>query len=118
MPEKAKLNLVVIYASSIEKSRDFYSELGLCFQLEQHGKGPEHYAASLGAVGVLELYPANEGDTSTVRLGFTIDSMPEKLDCLRVAGAKVVSGIKQTAWGTRAVVEDPDGNRVELVQSE
>ena len=117
MTNEAKLNLVVIYVRDIEESRGFYSELGLFFEREQHGKGPAHYAASVGTNAVLELYPASDNNISKARLGFTVDSLSETLACLAKSNARILSDIRKSAWGTRAVVEDPNGNRVELLQA-
>ena len=110
------LNLVVVYASDVDAAIQFYGCLGLKFQSEQHGSGPKHYAATMGDA-VLEIYPvANGGGHGIVRLGFHVASVGDVLNELRSQGAKVVSEPKNSPWGLRAVVEDPDGNRVELSQ--
>ncbi|ANW22376.1 VOC family protein [Streptomyces clavuligerus] len=65
-------NLIVIYTDQLEACRDFYSRLGLDLQREQHGTGPEHYAAELDGGTVFELYPAGRRPaTGYLRLGLT-----------------------------------------------
>ena len=68
-----RANLVVLYCVNLEECRQFYTDLGLDFTTEQHGKGPRHYAAILADGVVFELYPAGPGrETGALRLGFTL----------------------------------------------
>ncbi|MEX1028309.1 MAG: VOC family protein [Candidatus Paceibacterota bacterium] len=112
-----RLNLLVIRSQEPNRTVRFYELLGLRFQEEQHGKGPVHWAAEVDGV-VVEVYPAQskgEVDRST-RLGFDLDDVESVVASLRDQGAEVVGDLKQTQWGLRAVVKDPDGRSVELVQ--
>jgi len=108
-----KLNLVVLRTTRIEEMRTFYSALGARFEKERHGNGPEHYAATLDDDLVLELYPSVDGamPDSGLRLGVRVDNIEETL---RSIGQSVAP--RQTQWGLRAVVRDPDGRTVELLQ--
>lgn len=110
-----KLNLLVLRTYRLEELRAFYSALGAKFEAEQHGSGPKHYAATLGAGLVLELYPCQEGaslDAGT-RFGLAVADLRQAL--CRV-GQPVTP--KETPWGLQAVVRDPDGRTIELSQSE
>lgn len=108
------LNLIVIQSADVQTAREFYSQLGLSFMEEQHGNGPRHIAAVLGAL-VLEIYPCQPGKIAApLRLGFQVPSLDQTLESLRSRGARIVREPQDSAWGRRAVVEDPDGNRVEL----
>lgn len=108
-----KVNLLVLRTSRMEEMRTFYSALGARFELEQHGKGPEHYAATLAGEFVLELYPCGDGVTpdAALRLGVTVDNIGEVID---LVGQSVAP--RQTQWGVCALVRDPDGRAVELTQ--
>ncbi|HVV99819.1 MAG TPA: VOC family protein, partial [Planctomycetaceae bacterium] len=66
---------------------------------------------------VFELYPlgADRAPTTGVRIGFSVDSVDELVPLVREAGAEVVQGPHDSAWGRRAVVRDLDGHTVELV---
>lgn len=89
--------LVVVYSDHLERCRAFYTDLGMRFVLEQHGTGPEHYAAELPGGLVLELYPATaRRPVSSNRLGFHV--APDTVDL---------------APGHH-VLEDPDGRAVEV----
>ena len=111
------LNLVVLRCLDIIKAAEFYSCLGLRFSLHRHGNGPEHYAAEIPG-SVFELYPLAPGGSSTVgvRVGFGVPSVDVALAALAGYPGCVVSAAKDSEWGRRAVVADPDGHRVELVE--
>jgi len=112
------LNLVVLRSEDIPRAAAFYSKLGLQFSQHQHGKGPEHYAAEL-AGGVFELYPASPEGPSTLgtRIGFKVPSVDAAIAALSEYPGAIVSPAKDSEWGRRAVVTDPDGHRVELTQA-
>ena len=96
---------------------DFYALLGIHFERERHGVGPEHLAGRLGSQ-VLEIYPQSGNvDSSGVRLGFDISSVDAAVNAVRQAGGSVVSEPRRGTWGYRAVLADPDGRRVEIIQS-
>lgn len=108
-----KLNLLVLRTPRMETMRAFYSALGAQFESERHGKGPEHYAATLGDGLVLELYPSREGAVpdSELRLGLSVEDIAATLRSL----GQIVEP-RHTQWGLRALVQDPDGRTIELVQ--
>jgi lactoylglutathione lyase len=111
------LTLFVLKTRQIEKLLVFYRSIGIEFVEEQHRKGPLHYSGKLGET-VFELYPATEDDSvdANVRLGFGVPMLIETMAALRSIGTSVVSELKATDWGTRAVVRDPEGRAVELYQ--
>ncbi|MEI8379326.1 MAG: VOC family protein [Planctomycetota bacterium] len=110
------LALIVIRVANIDQSAEFYSKLGLHFERESHNNGPEHFACTLGGT-VLELYPATDKYLPTqTRLGFVVTSVVNVVDTCRNAQIEIVSEPKDSPWGIRAIVADPDGNRVELTQ--
>ncbi len=95
----------------------FYSKLGLSFTKHRHGTGPEHFSAELQS-GVFELYPQSEDGPSSLgtRIGFTVSSVDEAIKALAEYPTAVVSPAKDSEWGRRAIVSDPDGHRIELLQ--
>jgi|GEM_PF-1731192 len=70
------LAYLVVSTNRIEECRAFYESLGLVFQWERHGDGPEfpeHYAARFRGGIVLELYPARgRGPSGPRRLGVVL----------------------------------------------
>jgi len=114
---KPVLSLVVLQARDLERAKEFYSLLGLEFITERHGSGPAHYAAKLGSI-VFEIYPCKSGTTMVpLRVGFCVPSLESTMDALRQRGARIIKEAANSPWGRRAVVEDPDGNPVELSPS-
>lgn len=66
------INLLVLRCKNIEKSKEFYEMIGICFKQEQHRVGPVHYAAEFGGV-VFELYPLLRDEmVDRSRLGFSL----------------------------------------------
>mgnify|MGYP001395022962 CR=1 FL=1 len=116
--DAVKLNLLVLKTHQLERLKDFYAALGLSFAEERHGEGPPHLAARVGDL-VLELYPlpadAGPADGMT-RVGFAVPDLDAAMRSLEALQAVVVSGPKMTEWGRRAVVRDPDGRAVKMVQ--
>jgi catechol 2,3-dioxygenase-like lactoylglutathione lyase family enzyme len=117
-PAKPALALVVIRSNDLDRSHRFYRQLGLEFVRHRHGKGPEHFSCELGS-GVFEIYPrASETDaTSSTRLGFHVASVDEMLTKLQASDVTVVAPACDSPWGRRAVVQDPDGHKVELTEN-
>lgn len=117
------MNLVVIRAADLDRSEAFYSALGLTFTRHRHGDGPLHCAAEIfdgqSPPLVFEIYPAKENvdRRDAVRLGFCVADIDAAMEALIAAGGKIVSKAKDSEWGRRAVVADPDGHRVELTMS-
>lgn len=72
-PSSIRVGLLVLYCGRLEECRRFYGDLGLDFTAEQHGRGPDHYAAVLAGGTVFELYPSKPGqETGALRLGLTV----------------------------------------------
>jgi lactoylglutathione lyase len=111
------LSLVVLRSANIELAAAFYSKLGLVFKLHRHGKGAEHYAAEMPGF-VFELYPLTADGLTTTgsRIGFTVPSIDEVIASLNDYPNAVVSAAKDSEWGRRAVIADPDGHRIELLE--
>jgi lactoylglutathione lyase len=113
------LNLVVLRTADLASARSFYEVLGLAFVQEQHGAGPVHLSCERGGM-VLELYPGKPGqaperlDAGATMLGFVVNSVESTLEKLQPLGVVVVTPPKDSAWGKRMVVLDPDGRAVEI----
>jgi lactoylglutathione lyase len=116
------IGLIVLRSGSVEASLAFYRAIGLSFIEEKHGSGPVHYSCVLGPT-VIEIYPGEaqepqdyRGSGSTL-LGFKVASLDAVLDTMKMMGAPVLTAPKRSAWGRRAIVQDPDGRAVELSET-
>jgi lactoylglutathione lyase len=111
--------LLVLKTRQVDKLRAFYQTLDISFTEEQHGKGPVHSAGQVAGV-LFEIYPlpdeAGAVDQMT-RLGFAVKKLEQVVESLRTSGAPVTGPPQKTAWGYRAVVQDPDGRAVELYEN-
>jgi len=114
---QSELSLIVIKTKQLEALKDFYQKLGLSFKEEKHGNGPIHYSSSIGNL-VIELYPlpkSIEVADSTTRLGFRVNNLDEIFKVLIASNTQVVSEPAQNEWGYSAIVKDPDGRSIELI---
>jgi lactoylglutathione lyase len=111
------LNLLVLKAEDPDRLCRFYSGFGLRFTREQHGNGPVHHASELGS-SVFEIYPRKPGEPSTtaIRLGFIVPSLDAALLAVRSGQGLVLSEPCEYHQGRRAVIRDPEGHKVELVE--
>ena len=110
-----RCTLIVLRCAHLDAARSFYEALGAHFVEEKHGEGPRHYAATFGGM-TLELYPG-EADVGT-RVGFAVADVDAAVSTLQALGASVRVAPRDSPWGRRAVVLDPDGRRVELHPSQ
>lgn len=112
------LSLVVLRSPDLDRAVAFYSKLGLQFTKHRHGTGPEHFSAELPGA-VFELYPQGADGPSTLgtRIGFAVDSIDQAITALADYPKALISSPKDSEWGRRAVVADPDGHRIELLQT-
>lgn len=112
------LSLVVLRSPDIARAAAFYARLGLQFTQHRHGAGPDHFSAVLAGGGVFEIYPLSGATPAFLaRVGFKVPSVDLALAGLRDVPESVMTAAHDSEWGRRAVVADPDGNKVELVQA-
>lgn len=107
------LDHIVLRCADLERSRAFYAAMGLQLRHEQHGRGSAHYSCDLGPV-VLELYPLAGRPSTGVRLGVRVASVRSALTALEGVGAEVVRAVEGPE--PSAVVRDPDGHEIALVE--
>jgi len=103
-----QVSLIVIRCQDIYISKIFYENLGLVFQKEKHGKGPEHFSSEYDHI-VFELYP-NKGiaTNDNIRLGFKSKNLSETIKSLDITSSYEFDG------NTVYIVTDPDGRKIEL----
>lgn len=111
------LSLVVLRCADLSMAARFYECLGLRFEHNRHGSGPEHLSANLGDT-VFELYPLAPNGLASVgtRIGFQVPSVDCALASLTGFPDAILTPAQTSDWGRRAVVKDPDGHRVELLE--
>ena len=109
------LNLLVLRTEEPQVLVSFYEALGLHFTREQHGNGPEHFSCRTGSVA-LEIYPLlDSAPTASTRIGFLVDDLARSCQIASRSG-RILQPPSPGEFGLRAVIEDPAGHKVELVQ--
>lgn len=119
---KPLINFIMIRTSRLIDIKDFYEGLGLELIEERHGNGPIHYSYEQDRL-VIEIYPGAEGnlpgwkDAGSIMLGFYVEGINGVIEKLEQLKGKLISKPIETERGIRAVLEDPDGRRIELIES-
>jgi lactoylglutathione lyase len=113
-----KLNLIVIRSVDLDRSVNFSQLLGLTFLKHRHGNGLEHFSSIVDGV-TFEIYPETPKAERTVgtRLGFQVLDLNALMNILSQSDTQIVMQPTDSEWGSRAVVSDPDGHRIELTQT-
>lgn len=110
-----KLTLVVIRTEKMDALAQFYQKLGIEFDEQRHGAGPNHFCADVEGT-TFEIYPAKKPEDvdKKTRLGFSIKNLKEKFEVFKIDPQYLVVDLQESEWGLRAIVSDPDGRAVEL----
>ncbi len=114
-----EFKLLVIRTSDIERLSEFYSLLGMTFRYHMHGNSPYHYSTTVGKT-VLEIYPLAKTQSiidNNLRLGFSLDNFEDSIQGLRQNEVVFVKEPMQTEFGFMAIIQDPDGRKIELYKS-
>lgn len=108
-----RLHCVVLLTSDPDAQREFYEKrLGLATAHAEAGW------VALGTQGAaLTLQRAEPGAAAEVRLAITAAPLAAKLEALRARGVVVESAPVDTPLCRLAIVRDPEGNRVQLVEN-
>ncbi len=100
----------------MEELSDFYKIFGGSFDYHHHGNSPFHYSAKIGTA-TLEIYPLAKGQEApdkNLRLGFAVENFDAVINQLEEFGTNFFCAPMQTDFGYMAVIEDPDGRKIEL----
>jgi lactoylglutathione lyase len=119
-----QVGYVILFVGDLERSVAFYRDvIGLPFRLQ--GDGYVEFATQGTRFGLYDRNRLDEltGQDSTTPLRpggevvFLVEDVDAEAERLRGAGATILKGPLDRAWGHRTVhVEDPDGFVVELAE--
>ena len=107
---------VYVYTEDLEKLLDFY-EAALGVKPRDFGAWrPFNLAASTFALHDRGVHP--EDHLEHFHVSIEVDDIDAALATCEAHGARVLQGVADEAFGKRAVIEDPDGRTLYLVQNE
>lgn len=113
---------VTFTCRDLDASLRFYRALGFDLREAKHGPAAAARQFTCGLGGVqFALAPedgAPRGVQSGNQLGLMVSNLGGALAAVKAAGGKVTSEPVPRPWGITAVVEDPDGRRLELVATQ
>jgi predicted enzyme related to lactoylglutathione lyase len=112
-----RVSSLTLYAGDVEATAEFYRSLGA-------GIRPTAAGRQAGDVGGcrLAIVPAGPGDVAgpgapgTAMPGFEVASVDAVVGRVVAGGGTVLRAAEKLDWGTRAVLSDPDGRAVEVVE--
>ena len=106
---------VYVYTEELEKLLDFY-EAAFGVKPQDYGDWrPFNLAASTFA---LHARRAPENQPRNFNVSIDVDDIDAALARCAAHGARVLQGVSDESFGKRAVIEDPDGRTLYLVQNE
>jgi predicted enzyme related to lactoylglutathione lyase len=111
---------VIVFAADAEKTRAFYDAIGIDLQPEQHEDEAIQFAADLDGCHFAVFPAAHAGSAPSACAagetmpGFLVPAVDKAVETIRALGAPVLQEPDDYPWGRRALVEGPDGRRVEL----
>jgi len=109
--------IVYVFSPDFDALRRFYeTSMGI----DGQPAGPNWVAFPLGGskFALHRLVPDDPQDAAPFRVDFLVGDMEEALAKFKAAGAKVVQGIQDEAFGRSAILRDPEGREFTLVQEE
>ncbi len=112
-----RIGLLVIRSDDMERLAAFYEALGFRFVRHSHPPCGEHFAATDSSC-VFEIYQrkADQQATAGLFFGLNVSSVDEAIESAVTSGGSVVRFPEDTQWGRSAIIRDPDGHRVMLME--
>lgn len=107
---------LVLYALNVTETAEFYRSLGIEME-EKNGRAMGE--AGLCRLAIVRASSADmppTGSIGTTMIGIDVWNVEGLVERLRADGRSVLRPAEQLDWGRRAVVADPDGRPVELVE--
>lgn len=119
-PMAVRLMTLAFNSGQHEEMVNFYRALGAKLEVKQVNKGTQSYQGTLGELEIT-IYCFEKRDpafTPNFSMRFTVDEIDAIMTRLHaVAGASVIMDIEMMTDGKKAIVLDPDGHSIELIQA-
>jgi lactoylglutathione lyase len=110
-----KIGAVILLVSDMKRSTKFYRDT-LGMKLKQQSKDWTEF--SEGGT-VLALHPASRKRTkksNSMLVGFSVSDFDDVISSLKKKNARFYKKPKQEPFGKHAIIQDPDGHLISIVQ--
>lgn len=104
---------VYVMTPDIDRTRDFYEK---ALGIGAGARSGNWVPFSIG--GATFALHAGTEDVGAYSFSLDVDDIEAAVERFEAAGAKVLRGVADEAFGRMATVQDPDGRTIELVQHE
>lgn len=113
------IKYVCIYASDFDRSLAFYKD-GLGLDITYHEEGLAQFNTE-GTILILEKGGERSAEPKDYKkngilIQFEVDDMERTVGTLKSRNVKFTQGITELEFGKTAVVVDPDGNQLQLLE--
>jgi len=117
------IDALIWWTRDSERLVRFYRALGLPFVMEDHGDGHDHPACDIEGVhvAILQAEKGSEtprrGEHGATQSSFRVDDLDVvKAALMKMGELRLMIDSQDGPWGTRIVIEDPDGRPVQVTQ--
>ena len=112
-----KVASLMLYAINVEATARFYRSIGVDLGEVSGGRAVGDVdGCRIAIVSATSGDAAGPGVGGTSMPGFEVDDVDAVVVEIRAAGRRILREPELLDWGRRAVVSDPDGRAVELIQ--
>jgi predicted enzyme related to lactoylglutathione lyase len=108
--------IVYVFSPQFDELRRFYEE---AIGIAGEPAGPNWVVPLSGSKFALHRQiPEDPQDPNPLRLDFLVGDLDQAIDRCKAAGAKLVRGVQDEAFGRSAILQDPEGREFTLVHEE
>lgn len=117
MTRGVEVGLLVIRSNDMHQLAEFYSAIGMQFEKHSHPPCGEHYSTIEGNC-VFEICQLKQGQTPLTNFffGLTVPDITTAVDAVIANHGEIVRPPESSERGSTAIIRDPEGHRVLLVQ--
>ena len=108
---------VHVYTPQLERVRRFYEE-GLGVRPSGHSPAWLPFELDGATFALHAVQHDDDRPVDHVNLTFVVDNIEAAVERCKQHGATVLRGLADEAFGRRAILQDPDGRKFEVVQHE
>jgi predicted enzyme related to lactoylglutathione lyase len=107
---------IVLYALNLSETAEFYRSIGIELDENEQRAVGEAGLVRIVIIRAASADVAPTGSVGTAMIGIDVWNLEGLVERLQADGRRVLRPAQQLDWGRRAVVADPDGRPVELVE--